>query len=70
MGRAEASITVPGRAADAEALWYDPQRWQAWVDGGHPVSTEPVASQPTAVTPPRHAELAVAGAYGAPVVDL
>ena len=39
MGRAKASISVPGRAADAEALWYDPHRWQAWVDGfGHVVS--------------------------------
>ena len=39
MGRAKASITVPGRAADAEALWYDPHRWQSWVDGfGHVVS--------------------------------
>ena len=38
MGRAKASITVPGRAADAEELWYDPHRWQAWVDGfGHVV---------------------------------
>ena len=37
--RARASITVPGRAADAEALWYDPHRWQAWVDGfGHVLS--------------------------------
>ena len=36
MGRAKASISVPGRAADAEALWYDPHRWAAWVDGfGH-----------------------------------
>jgi hypothetical protein len=41
MGRAKASITVPGRAADAEALWYDPHRWQAWVDGfGHVVSLD------------------------------
>ena len=39
MGRAKASISVPGRAADAEALWYDPNRWQSWVDGfGHLVS--------------------------------
>jgi hypothetical protein len=39
MGRASASITVPGRAADAEALWYDHHRWQSWVDGfGHIVS--------------------------------
>jgi hypothetical protein len=36
VGRAKASITVPGRAADAEALWYDPMRWAAWLDGfGH-----------------------------------
>jgi len=41
MGRAKASITVPGRAADAEALWYDPHRWQAWIDGfGHVVSLD------------------------------
>ena len=33
MGRAAASIQVPGRAADAEALWYDPMRWAAWLDG-------------------------------------
>jgi hypothetical protein len=39
MGRAKASISVPGRAAEAEALWYDPHRWQAWIDGfGHVVS--------------------------------
>ena len=38
MGRATASIDVPGRASDAEALWYDPVRWAAWVDGfGHVV---------------------------------
>lgn len=39
MGKARASISVPGRAAEAEALWYDPHRWQAWIDGfGHVVS--------------------------------
>lgn len=39
MGRAAASLEVPGRASDAEALWYDPVRWPAWVDGfGHVVS--------------------------------
>jgi hypothetical protein len=39
MGRARASVTVPGRAADAEALWYDHHRWPSWVDGfGHVVS--------------------------------
>jgi len=36
VGRAAAAITVPGRVAEAEALWYDPQRWASWVDGfGH-----------------------------------
>ncbi len=38
MGRAEASVEVPGLASEAEALWYDPIRWPAWVDGfGHVV---------------------------------
>jgi hypothetical protein len=38
MGRAEASVKVPGLASDAEALWYDPVRWPAWIDGfGHVV---------------------------------
>jgi len=38
MGRASASLTVPGLASEAEALWYDPVRWAAWVDGfGHVV---------------------------------
>ena len=38
MGRATASIEVPGLASEAEALWYDPVRWAAWVDGfGHVV---------------------------------
>jgi hypothetical protein len=33
MGRASASIEVPGLASDAEALWYDHVRWAAWIDG-------------------------------------
>ena len=38
MGRASASVQVPGRASEAEALWYDPVRWPAWIDGfGHVV---------------------------------
>ena len=38
MGRASASIDVPGLASEAEALWYDPVRWATWVDGfGHVV---------------------------------
>jgi hypothetical protein len=41
MGRAKATISVPGRAVDAEALWYDPHRWPSWVDGfGHVVKLE------------------------------
>lgn len=36
MGRAQASVEVPGLASEAEALWYDPVRWPAWIDGfGH-----------------------------------
>jgi Polyketide cyclase / dehydrase and lipid transport len=41
MGRASASTIVPGRLAEAEALWYDPHRWPSWVDGfGHLVKLE------------------------------
>jgi hypothetical protein len=41
MGRASASISVPGRTVDAETLWYDPHRWASWVDGfGHVVKIE------------------------------
>jgi polyketide cyclase/dehydrase/lipid transport protein len=36
MGRAQASVEVPGLASEAEALWYDPIRWPAFIDGfGH-----------------------------------
>jgi Polyketide cyclase / dehydrase and lipid transport len=41
MGRVRAAQAVPGLAFDAEQLWYDPQRWPAWVDGfGHSVRLE------------------------------
>jgi hypothetical protein len=41
MGRATASVQVPGLASEAEALWYDPVRWPAWVDGfGHVVEVD------------------------------
>ena len=41
MGRVRAVQPVPGLAFDAEQLWYDPQRWPAWVDGfGHVVKLE------------------------------
>jgi hypothetical protein len=36
VGRVRAVQAVPGLASEAEELWYDPQRWPAWVDGfGH-----------------------------------
>jgi Polyketide cyclase / dehydrase and lipid transport len=31
--RVQASVVVPGRAAEAEALWLDPSRWPSWIDG-------------------------------------
>jgi hypothetical protein len=41
VGRVRAIQRVPGLASEAEALWYDPQRWPAWVDGfGHAVKLE------------------------------
>ena len=41
MPRVRTAVTVPGLASEAEALWYDPQRWPAWVDGfGHVVKVE------------------------------
>jgi hypothetical protein len=36
VARVRAAVTVPGLASEAEALWYDLQRWSAWIDGfGH-----------------------------------
>jgi hypothetical protein len=36
VARVTAAVTVPGLASEAETLWYDPQRWPAWIDGfGH-----------------------------------
>ena len=41
MARVRVTQRVPGLASDAEELWYDPQRWPAWVDGfGHSVKLE------------------------------
>ena len=41
MGRARAQVTVPGLASEAEVLFYDPQRWPAWIDGfGHVAKLE------------------------------
>jgi uncharacterized membrane protein len=34
--RVHASLVVPGRAEEVEALWLDPVRWPSWIDGfGH-----------------------------------
>jgi hypothetical protein len=33
MRRIQASVVVPGRAEEAEALWLDASRWAAWIDG-------------------------------------
>ena len=42
MKRVRASVTVPGRAQEAEALWLDETRWPSWVDGfGHVVLEDP-----------------------------
>jgi hypothetical protein len=41
VSRVAANAVVPGRAVDAEELWYDPHRWAAWIDGfGHVVKLE------------------------------
>jgi Polyketide cyclase / dehydrase and lipid transport len=41
MGRVSANITVPGRAVQAERVWYDPSRWASWIEGfGHVVSLD------------------------------
>ena len=41
MPRIRAAVSVPGLASEAEALWYDPQRWPVWIDGfGHLVKLE------------------------------
>lgn len=33
MRRVRATVTVPGPAEEAEALWLDRARWAAWIDG-------------------------------------
>ena len=38
MGRARAKIDLPTQVSAAEALWYDLQRWPAFVDGFHHVA--------------------------------
>ena len=49
MSRVRAAVTVPGLASEAEALWYDPQRWPAWVDGfGHVVKLDEGWPEPDA----------------------
>ena len=62
MGRVSASIQVPGRASDAEALWYDPMRWAAWVDGFAHASKVPPTSGPRRARCSGTAARAAAGA--------
>jgi Polyketide cyclase / dehydrase and lipid transport len=39
--RVSASVVVPGRPEEAEALWVDPTRWASWIDGfGHVITLE------------------------------
>lgn len=33
MSRVRASVVIPGRPDEAEALWLDQTRWQSWIDG-------------------------------------
>ena len=41
MSRASATVTVPGRAVQAERVWYDPSRWASWIEGfGHVISLD------------------------------
>jgi len=41
MPRVVVTTQVPGRIAEAEALWYDPRRWASWIDGfGHVAKLE------------------------------
>jgi hypothetical protein len=41
MSKVKASISVPGRAVEAEELWYDRHRWASWIDGfGHVIKLE------------------------------
>lgn len=41
MASVRAAIAIPGLASEAEALWYDPRRWAAWIDGfGHVAKLE------------------------------
>jgi hypothetical protein len=37
MGRARFAVELPAPVSAAEALWYDPARWSAFVDGFHHV---------------------------------
>ena len=58
MSRVAADIVVPGRAAEAEELWYDRHRWPAWIDGfGHVLGLEgdwpQVGARLAWVSPPR-----------------
>jgi hypothetical protein len=50
MRKARAAARVAGRISEAEALWYDTERWAGWVDGfGAVRSSEGEWPQPGAV---------------------
>ena len=49
MKRVQATVVVPGRAEEAEALWLDPARWASWIDGfGHVQSIDEAWPEPGA----------------------
>jgi hypothetical protein len=49
MRRVDASVVVPGRPQEAEALWLDRSRWAAWIDGfGHVERIDDAWPQPGA----------------------
>ena len=47
MSRVQATVTVPGRPAEAEALWLDRSRWASWIDGfAHVERLDPAWPEP------------------------
>ena len=49
MKRVSASVVVPGRPEEAEALWFDPSRWASWIDGfGHVLALDDAWPEPGA----------------------
>jgi uncharacterized membrane protein len=47
VSRVQATVTVPGRPAEAEALWMDRSRWASWIDGlAHVERLDPAWPEP------------------------